>query len=89
MLFYGAEMWTRNKTLYDKLDVFKTKKLRMLLGIRREKISNAKLYRRTDQGTMSYNFIHRRQPCKSDGLQKITQKVLFGDKEEGKSKGEN
>ena len=38
----GAETWTCNKRLYDKLDVFQTKKLRMLLGIRRENFLNSR-----------------------------------------------
>ena len=46
-VLYGSECWTCTKNEYEKLNIFNTKRLRIILGMRRDEISNKELYKAT------------------------------------------
>jgi hypothetical protein len=89
-LLYGAESWTCTENEYARVNTFHTKKLRQLAGMRRDEISNEKLFRLTRMHPLENYVRHHRlrwaghvRRMEDDRLPK---KVLFGQVAEGSAK---
>lgn len=89
-LLYGAESWTCTENEYARVNTFHTKKLRQLAGMKRDEISNVKLFKLTRMQPLENYIRHHRlrwaghvRRMEDDRLPK---KVLFGQVAEGSTK---
>ena len=81
-LLYEAELWTCTKKEYARVNTFHTKKLRQLAGMKRDEISNEKLFKLTRMQPLENYVRHHRlrwaghvRRMEDDRLPK---KILFG-----------
>jgi len=59
-LLYGAESWTCTHNEYARMNTFHTKKLRQLAGMKRDEISNEKLFKLTRMQPLENYVRHHR-----------------------------
>ena len=92
VILYGCETWTCTDKDYKRLNIFHTKRLRAILGKRKDEISNKNLYSRTRSGPLE-NKIRKARLRWAGHVRRmedkrIPKRVLFGELVEGKGKGE-
>jgi hypothetical protein len=81
-LLYGAESWTCGEEEYNRLNTFHTKRLRGIIGKKRDEISNKQLYKATNQ--LNIESVVRKYRLRWAGHvrrmedERIAKRVLFG-----------
>ena len=88
-VLYGSEAWTCSDSDYAKLNAFHTKKMRSILGLKRDQIHNKELYQRTKSFPLE-DLVRRNRLRWAGHLRRfdenrLPKKVLFGSLNMGKA----